>query len=290
MKKAYIDKKFHKNSLNIINYANKIIEKYTEQGYSLTLRQLYYQFVARDKIPNTQNEYKKLGSIINDARLAGLIDWDHVCDLTRNLRILSTWENPSDIMRSVLHSYRIDKWKHSPFYVEVWVEKDALIEVIQNAADKYEVPCFSCRGYVSQSAMYKAAKRFYCKRKENYILHLGDHDPSGIDMTRDIQKRMQLFDADVCVVRIALNLKQIEKYRPPPNPAKITDSRYAKYVQKYGNESWELDALEPIVIDRLIQKNVLKYFDTETYNQAIEQEEKDTNKILEIINSMESDE
>lgn len=82
-------------------------------------------------------------------------------------------------------------------------------------------------------------------RERRVILHLGDHDPSGIDMTRDISDRLELFGADVEVKRIALNWDQIDEFTPPPNPAKLSDSRAGAYIAEYGDESWELDALEP---------------------------------------------
>lgn len=71
----YIRRNFSQNSCKIIDQANEILDEYERQGFRLTLRQLYYQFVARDLIQNKQSEYKRLGSIINDARLAGFVDW-----------------------------------------------------------------------------------------------------------------------------------------------------------------------------------------------------------------------
>ena len=74
--------KFRASSLAIIDQANEIIDEYQADGYDLTLRQLYYQFVARNLIPNSQSEYNKLGTAINNGRLAGLIDWDAIKDRT----------------------------------------------------------------------------------------------------------------------------------------------------------------------------------------------------------------
>ena len=290
MRQAFIKKRFNESSMSIIMYANKIIDEYQEKGYSLTLRQLYYQFVARDLIENTQKSYKRLGNIINDARLCGFIDWDSIRDLTRNLKRLSTWDSPVDILESALHSYRTDKWKYSPTYVEVWVEKDALIEVVQKASNVYEVPCFSCRGYVSQSAMYEASKRFI---KRNYLkcilLHFGDHDPSGIDMTRDIQERLNMFEADVKVIRVALNMNQVQQYSPPPNPAKVTDTRYDTYRAKHGDDSWELDALDPTVINQLIVDNIFKYLDKDVWEDAVNKEDNDKERLKKIIDDLRED-
>src|ERR1700722_6265193 len=94
----FVDRKFQDGSLALIEKANEIIADYQAQGFTLTLRQLYYQFVSRDIIPNKQSEYKRLGSVINDARLAGLIDWSAIEDRTRNVRTISTWDHPSGVI------------------------------------------------------------------------------------------------------------------------------------------------------------------------------------------------
>lgn len=256
----YIDKRFSPKSLEIIDQANEIIDDYANQGYDLTLRQLYYQFVSRDLIPNKQSEYKRLGSIINDARLAGVIDWNTIVDRTRNLRKLSHWNHPKEIIESCAAQFRIDKWENQEVRPEVWIEKDALVGVIADVCEKYDVPYFSCRGYTSQSEMWSAGQRHLSYAEDGQlpvIIHLGDHDPSGVDMSRDIRDRLNTFGTKTVVKRIALNYEQIEHYRPPPNPAKLTDSRCPAYIDQYGADSWELDALEPKVISELIEENIL---------------------------------
>jgi hypothetical protein len=160
----------------------------------------------------------------------------------------------------VASQFRIDKWAGQKYRVEVWIEKDALVGVIEGVCEELDVPFFSCRGYTSQSEMWGAAMRMarFTKGKQiPVVLHLGDHDPSGIDMTRDIQDRLRLFSGRAVEVdRLALNMPQVEEYDPPPNPAKESDSRFQGYMAIHGDESWELDALEPTVIAALIRTAV----------------------------------
>jgi len=279
---CYEAKRFGADALSRIVRANEILNEYAVQGFDLTLRQLYYQFVARGYIPNKDTEYKRLGELINDARMAGLIDWDHITDRTRNLRELNHWDSPSSILDAVASQYRNRKWEDQPNYVEVWIEKDALVGVVQQAADAVDVPYFSCRGYTSQSEMWAAAMRLLKQirsGKSVTILHLGDHDPSGIDMTRDITDRLNLFTRHhqvvvnpVTVDRIALTMDQIRKYNPPPNPAKITDSRAASYIRDYGDESWELDALPPDAMVTLIREAVTALLHQGLWDEAVEEE------------------
>lgn len=280
-KQKYIDKEFRAGSLRLVEIINEVIEEYSDQGYDLTLRQVYYQLVARNYIPNNERSYKNTGNLINDARLAGLIDWNAIQDRTRNLRKNSHWSSPTDIMSSVLYSYAIDTRADQPNYIEVWVEKDALIGIVQQIASTLDVPCFSCRGYVSASEMWTAAQRFINQdhRDRRVILHLGDHDPSGKDMTRDIMERMELFGADVEVQRIALNWDQIDEFNPPPNPAKLLDSRAGAYIREFGYESWELDALEPRVLTQLIRNSVADLTDVDLLEAASAREELDKTEL-----------
>ncbi len=276
----YVPKTFRSDNLYLINKINDVIADYSQQGFSLTLRQVYYQMVARAIIPNNERSYKNLGNLISDARLAGLIDWSAIEDRTRNLRGNSHWGTPGDVINSAAFSYHLDYWKDQENYVEVWVEKDALVGIVGQICEKLDVNFFSCRGYVSQSEMWGAARRLRRHQDSDQnivLLHLGDHDPSGKDMSRDIQDRLITFETHgVEFHRLALNMDQIELYNPPPNPTKLTDSRATGYIDKFGYECWELDALEPQVISNLIKTNVEKYRDNELYEAILkrEQEEK----------------
>ncbi len=289
MKETFITKNFSQGSLEIITHARIIIDDYEQQGYNLTLRQLYYQFVARGLIENTQRSYKRIGSIINDGRLAGLIDWDAIEDRTRNLQGNAHWDSPAQRIEYASRAYQINKWEGQDFRVEVWVEKEALIGVVESACRELDIDYFACRGYVSQSELYLAGKR--AKRRIDMgiipvILHLGDHDPSGIDMTRDNTERMVTFaDPNVVVERIALNMDQVEQYSPPPNPAKMTDSRFKKYREDYGSESWELDALEPSVIKDLIVTNTLRYRDEDTWDERVDQQDMEVGELQTLANN-----
>lgn len=281
----YKEIKFQQKSLDLIELVNQVVNEYSAQGYELTLRQAYYQLVARGYIPNNERSYKNIGNLINDGRLAGLIDWYSITDRTRNLRSNGHWNTPAEVIASARYSYLLDKWEGQPNYVEVWVEKDALVDIVGQACRPIDTPYFSCRGYTSQSEMWSAAQRFIRQsdREQRIIIHLGDHDPSGIDMTRDIQERLDLFGADVYVKRVALTMNQIQTYNPPPNPAKITDSRASKYIDQFGDESWELDALEPKVITDLIKKQVTMYRNDDIYRAVCDKEsrEKEELKMLE---------
>ena len=288
MKHTFIGNTLSNASEDLIMTANEIIETYQAQGYNLTLRQLYYKFVTRNLLPekwadkvtgstNNERSYKNLGTLINKGRLMGLVDWDAIVDRTRKLEKLSHWSSPAGILDTAIDNYRIDMWKNQPFYVEVWVEKDALIEVLEKVCERWDVPYFSCRGYVSQSAMYEAAGRIAEQitdyEKQIKVLYLGDHDPSGLDMVRDIGDRLKMlsdgdFSSTINMEHIALTKEQIDELNPPPNPTKITDSRAGAYINEHGHSSWELDALEPRYIDKLIAKWIKSFVDDDIWAES----------------------
>lgn len=268
---CYVPKTFSPEHQAIIGQANTIIDGYLRQGYRLTLRQLYYQFVARGLIANKVQEYKRLGGIVNDARLAGLIDWTAIEDRTRNLETIPSWGSPGGIIDAAARSYNEDVWRDQPVRIEVWVEKEALAGIFDRACKAWDLPYLSCRGYTSQSEMWAASQRLlaYVKGGQKVaILHFGDHDPSGIDMSRDIVDRLRIFGVDLSFERLALNMDQVEEHKPPPNPAKLTDSRCTGYIKLYGDQSWELDALEPAYLANLVEGGVRAVMDENRFTAA----------------------
>jgi hypothetical protein len=211
----YKDIAIRKKGLDQISKINSIVDDYKQQGYDLTLRQVYYQLVSKNIIENSEKSYKNIGNLINNGRNAGLIDWLAIEDRTRYLRELTHWNNPTSIIKDAAEQYRIDLWQTQENYVEVWIEKDALIGIVEQVSARYDVPCFSCRGFVSASEMWIASQRMikmYRNERRCIVLHLGDHDPSGIDMTRDIKDRFKLFGAAVDIKRLALNMDQVRQW------------------------------------------------------------------------------
>jgi hypothetical protein len=230
--------------------------------------------VAGGIIENSERSYKRLGDLISNGRMAGLIDWDAIEDRGRNLRKNSHWEDPAGVIASARSAYGIDMWRGQKYRPEVWVEKEALEGVVRAACADLDVPYFACKGYNSQSAQQEAGQRMLRYVHSGYtpvIFHLGDHDPSGIDMTRDNHDRLEVFmNGKIHVERLALNMDQIEQYNPPPNPAKATDSRFVGYAEIYGDESWELDAMPPQVLVDTIRSAILDIRDDFAWDMRAE--------------------
>lgn len=287
MREKFIEIGFKPKTLKIIEQANAILVEYEKRNLKMTLRQLYYQFVARNILPNKQSQYKRLGDILKNARLAGLTDWALMEDRLRNLEKLSVWRGPLSILRAVEEQYREDWWAEQDYYCEVWIEKDALVGTIENVCESFRVPYFACRGHVSESEMYLAGKRFARmagQGKRLVMFHLGDHDPSGLQMTEDNAARLSMLAGrNIEVRRLAMTYNQIEQYDPPSNPAKESDSRFDGYrdmmMEDHGYAdpddipSWELDALDPTVLETLISDAVGELLDWARWGASQKTEE-----------------
>lgn len=288
MKIAYRSKsKLSPTNTVFVESLNQILDEYAEMGYILTLRQLYYQLVSRDIIANSQREYQKLSVTLGKARMAGLVDWDAIEDRVRIPRVPYWQTDIQDAITDAYRTYRIDRQKYQNTYVEVWVEKDALSNIFYKVTSKYHIRLMVNRGYSSISAMHEAYKRIQYQMdqgKDCTILYFGDHDPSGLDMVRDIRERLEEFGAELLTDQIALNMDQVRKYNPPTNPAKIKDPRAKWYIKEYGNKSWELDALRPDVLEELIKSAIESIIDVDLYKKAYNEEREEAGRLLKLAN------
>jgi len=348
MKRRYAHKTFASAHLAIIEQANRVIEQRRSEGFSsMTLREIYYQFIAHDLFPddrrwlwennkwvrdkdgsnpnstkNAQPNYKWLGQILVDARMAGLIDWNRMADNVRSASLRGGgWRDPAHYAESIGTDYARNTSSVQDVWIEVWVEKDAQVGIVDSIVREWRISSFACRGNVSSSAIYQAGLRLADKiqaGKRVVILHLGDHDPNGIDMSRDNEDRLRqmilvnlgvdpLEVADCAALedpgdeewgflwedattvedpflfrRIGLNMDQIREFNPPPSPAKITDSRARGYIERFGEDSWELDALTPAAMREIITANVLEFFDLDAFREVLDEEEIERNQLTSI--------
>jgi hypothetical protein len=277
VREAFKSVRFSVKSLELIDQCNTIVEDYQDQGLRLTLRQLYYQLVTKNVIPNVERSYKNLSGLLTDARLAGKVDWDAIEDRVRRPRAASEWPSVASLVDSALAAFRLPRWDGQEVYAELWVEKDALAGVLEPLSREHHVTLMVNRGYSSASAMYESAARFREgaeDRARSVLFYLGDHDPSGEDMVRDVRARLELFGVkQLTVEKIALTMDQVEEYKPPPNPAKMTDPRARDYVALHGAVSWEVDALPPQVLARLVRDSFEGIIDREKMDAVIAREE-----------------
>lgn len=300
MKQRYSNQKLNAAKQALIEMLNQIVEEYVAQGFRLTVRQLYYQAIARDILPddwmdreynarnglhadtkNTVKNYKRLAGTLDEGKMAGMVDWDAIEDRTREFNRKNRYKGPSDILEIAARAFHMDLWTDQGHRCFVVVEKEALAGVLEGVCHKWDVPLLAARGYPSGTVLREFAVSDLVptirKDQTPVIIHLGDHDPSGIDMSRDLAERFCTFTTgrqgarygDDMFKRVALNMEQIEEQKPPPNPAKATDARFEAYAEKYGEESWELDALQPQYIVELVERTVKQHIDFAVWKKRV---------------------
>ncbi len=277
MKQAYgVQKRLISRRKELIKRIDEIASEYYAQGMKITVRQVYYQLVARGIMENSKSTYEKISDLVADGRMAGLLDWSMIEDRTRFKRGNVHWENPQQIINAAAEQYRIDTRATQPVYVEAWIEKDSLVSILEATCSRLDVPCFSCRGFPSITALHEAANRFRVKNN-SVILYAGDHDPSGLKIPQVIAERFADFEVNVQINRIGLTYGQIKELKLPPFPAKEQDKNYAEYVKNTGlTLAWELDALPPEILSGLFEEAIsgLTDFDELERMQKLEKQDK----------------
>jgi len=282
MKEQFRNKRFNTKSRILLQQCLSILNEYEQKGIKVTLRQLYYQLVARGIIPNLDKSYKKISGLLTDARYCAFVDWDAIEDRIRIPYRHSQFNDVLDLVESAKYSYRLDRWNDQDYYVEFFTEKDALSSVLQPICDEWHIYLNVNRGYSSATAYYDVSKRFLEQDQKKCIaLYFGDHDPSGLDMIRDIRERLIEFGCILEVNPIALTMNQVKKYNPPPNYAKLTDPRAKWYVSNFGRKSWEVDALPPEVMIDLVNSKIREYVDIQKMNMVKKQEKEDMKQLEE---------
>lgn len=288
MKENFRDWKYIPKTKVNLDQILGIVDEYVAENMNLTLRQIYYQMVSRGHVENSEAGYQRVKGIVGKARYAGMMDWEVIVDRTRLPSIPSEWENPTALLETALNAYRLPRLEGQEYYVEVITEKDALLTTIARVATKYHLPANVFRGYTSTTVMYEMSKRISeasAEGKKPVLLYIGDHDPSGLDMLRDVEARQREFlrDVPLTVVHVALTMDQIKKLNPLPNKTKDGDVRSKEYIDQFGKVCWEADALPPKYLKDVLETTILKCIDVEKMDVIKQREESDKDTLRSLI-------
>jgi hypothetical protein len=250
------------------------IKAVLKADHPMTVRQVFYQLVARDVIEKTEEQYQ--GTVIRlltEMRMNGQLSFDWIIDESRRRRENQTYDNIADAARDTARFYRRNALRACPDYVEVWSEKEALAGLIEDAASEYDVPIIVSKGMPSITQLYESAREiaraaYADPPKQTYIYQFGDHDPSGVLIPQTIERRLYEFCKKLdcrppIVERVALTEEQIDEFDLPTRPTKREGNTHAN---KFEGDSVELDALPAAelrqmvrdVIERHISKHELE--------------------------------
>lgn len=248
----------------------------------LTLRSLFYRAVAAGAVAKEETQYKRIGQLTRNMRRDGLLDYGWLVDAGRFARRPnSVFYGPAHILETARDTYRRDLWRNQPVHMEVWIEKDAIVGVVEEVTDALQVPLYSCRGYPSLSMVWQAVQDW--PDKPVAIRYFGDLDPSGQDIPRAAQEIIaevhgQPVDFRVC----AITAGQIAEYDLPTRPTKNRDSRAKNYL----GPSVELDAFEPSALRALVEQAITAEIDGELWNKASNQQDADRAALSDAVDAV----
>jgi hypothetical protein len=245
--------------------------------HPMTVRQVFYRMVGDGVVGKTEAEYKgTVCRLLTLMRREGLIPYSWLADNTRWMRKDHTFSGLKAALHYTVAAYRRSLWDNQNAYVEVWLEKDALAGVVHDITNSYDVPLMVCRGYSSLSFLYSAAEAIAEIGKPAHIYYFGDYDPSGVDISRVVEKELRGFapDAEIHFNRMAVTSEQIATWNLPTRPTKKKDSR----SKKFGANSVELDAIPPAILREMVTSCITQHINTEAYNRMliVEQAERES--------------
>lgn len=271
----------HTKTQNLIDAARAILA----DDHPMTVRQVYYQLVSRQVIENTRSRYQAVSDALVEARKNGIIPWGWIEDRLRRPRDVQMWDDLTDFSETVKHAYRRDVWKTQPVQIEVWEEKDALSGIFQDVLRPYGVTLNVGRGYDGWDSIHNAAERF--GNGENVtVLYFGDFDPSGEDMVRSLKERLAFFGCEPEIIKCALTLEDIRRYKLPPAMAKTTDTRRDKFVEKNGDVCVELDALPMNVLRQRIKEEISSRMDLSELKRVQKLERVEIERIVKVMQEL----
>lgn len=294
---------------------NEIIRTLNSNDLLYTVRQFHYIMVERGYIENTKEGYHKVQNILKKGRRSGEIPWNRIVDETRTVFKTTAYKDMNEGLKLFLDSFRLDgRWSGKNGRIEVWIEKRTLYRQCKDITDKYDVYLNTGGGWTSDSAIWDAVQRFllYNTNKVD-IIYFGDLDPSGDDMPRDIEDRLNAFrrlgvdctdgrtlkfPKEVKVHKILLTYDDLEKYHLEDRKRfdvqvkkgdkqwnKIMrDTRAKNMYDKYGEVfQVEMEALEPEIIKKVLEEEIKKYVNEKLFKETEKEEQEQVKWIRDLL-------
>lgn len=256
-----------------------------ESERPMTVRQIYYRLVSLGAIGKTEGEYKQtVCRLLTEMRRRGELPYHWIADNTRWQRKPRTYSSMQDMLRITRETYRRAIWDNQKAKVEIWLEKDALAGVLYDVTGEWDVPLMVTRGYPSLTFLHSSAEAMSTV-KPTYIYYFGDHDPSGVDIPRKVERDLRAFApaAEIHFERVAVTGAQIKEYDLPTRPTKKSDSR----SKSFQGESVEVDAIPPTELRNLVREYITDHIDHRSLKQLRMVEEMERDTLAGIVEGME---
>jgi hypothetical protein len=252
-----------------------------QQDKPMTVRQVFYRLTTMGVISKTENQYKNtVERLLVDMRKKRELPYAWIADSTRWVRQPDTHNSIQDALEWGAKNYRRSLWSQGPAYVEIWLEKEALAGVLYDVTDEWDVPLYVTRGYSSLSFLHTSGQSIQGRKYPTYLYYFGDHDPSGVDIPRVVERGIREFsgDSEVHFERVAVTEGQIEEWGLPTRPTKKTDSR----SKNFQGESVEVDAIPPDHLRELCRGVIEQHLPIDERDRVLEMEAAERDSFKEV--------
>lgn len=239
----------------------------------LTLRQIFYIVVSDHGFDKTAKAYKQLCETMNKARRAGLIDMNAIRDDGLTRQCDPGWQSQASFLYSTknqIESFQLDRQLNQPVKLFLWCEAAGMVPQLVNAVSEYHIPVLSSGGFDSLTSKHSFAEEISTSGEPVMILHLGDHDPSGVHMfgslDEDLQAFVQHYGGNVAMKRIAVTPDQVRDMGLPTAPPKATDKR------SFSGLTTQCEAIPPARLREIVLSEVFQHLDLDIHDETLARE------------------
>lgn len=240
-----------------------------------TVRGCFYRLEVESRVPKDMAGYSVVQRECLKMRRLGLLPYTWITDGTRLQRKPSSYDDLSEFYFRSAQLYRRNLWADAPVSLEVWCEKEALAGVLFEETAHWDVPLMVARGFSSESFLHATAEQIIEDAKPTYILHFGDHDPSGLRIDRQIESGLRRLapDAEIHFQRLAVTPHQIQAWQLPTRPTKRVGNSHAR---GFSGRSVELDAIPAWRLRQLVREAITQHVDPQALHtvQVAEESER----------------
>ena len=252
--------------------------------WPLTVRTIHYRMAQSNPPPlrnthprydtgpyrNDDDSYGDLSDLLCRGRIAGLVEWESIVDETRPVSVWRKWPEVGAYVREqfdgFLATYRRDLLQSQTEHIELVCEKMTVQGIADRVAHPLCVNTMIGRGFSSVTARYELAQRFVRSGKERLLLLVvSDHDPEGECIATNLVASLTDefgIDKPIEARRVALTRDQVDRFGLlPAGKVKRKSSRAPAFVRKFGDNVYELEALEPAELEDLIRDALLAVID-----------------------------
>jgi hypothetical protein len=273
----------------------KILEN-MRKYWPLTARQLHYNLLNDPPLRHASKpssrysndaggrSYKDLINLLTRARLDELIPYEAIGDETRPVSLFNTFHDFKQFIRqereNFLWGYWRDLLQSQPNHIEVFVEKLTMSRIIKPVVQDYGMPMTVGRGQCSTGPVREIAQRYLTSGKQKLVLLLlTDHDPEGEEIARSVARRLHHEHGVEALEphKVAVTAEQTTEYSlPPSGKAKKTSTNSPKFIEQYGDTTWELESVPPELVQELLRNAINTVLDIGMFNREVDAEKQDS--------------